>query len=34
MNIGETGVDDLADMRFADEKVGQLLPALYQRVVD
>jgi hypothetical protein len=32
MNIGKTGVDDLADLRFRDEKVGELLPALLAQV--
>jgi NAD-dependent deacetylase len=32
MNIGETGVDDICDLRFRHEMVGQLLPALFVRV--
>jgi NAD-dependent SIR2 family protein deacetylase len=32
MNIGKTGVDDFADLRFRDEKVGELLPALLAQV--
>jgi mono-ADP-ribosyltransferase sirtuin 6 len=32
MNIGETGVDDLCDLRFDRESVGDLLPALLERV--
>ncbi|MHC4217103.1 MAG: SIR2 family NAD-dependent protein deacylase [Planctomycetota bacterium] len=32
MNQGETGVDDIADLQFRDEKVGELLPALLASV--
>ena len=32
MNMGETGVDDLCDLRFSSERVGELLPALLLRV--
>ena len=32
MNIGETGVDDIADVLFRDERVGELLPALLEHV--
>lgn len=32
MNIGETGVDDVCDLRFDRERVGELLPALLARV--
>lgn len=33
MNIGETGLDDICDLRFSHEKVGKLLPKLLQMVL-
>jgi NAD-dependent SIR2 family protein deacetylase len=32
LNIGQTGIDDIADVRINNEKVGQLLPALLARI--
>ena len=33
MNIGETGVDDICDLRFRCERVGELLHALLHRLL-
>jgi len=32
MNIGETGLDDICHLRFSEEKVGQLLPWIVNRL--
>jgi mono-ADP-ribosyltransferase sirtuin 6 len=32
MNMGDTGVDELCDLRVGSERVGELLPALFPRV--
>ncbi len=32
INLGETGIDDICDLRFRDVKAGKLLPRLLEKV--
>ena len=32
INLGETGLDSICDLRFRKEKAGRLLPTLFEKV--